>query len=125
MRVLITGSRGWRDEPAIREALAMFARNTDRPASQVTVVHGDCPTGADRIADRVARELGMRREPHPADPAGGAARFRDRNQAMVNAGADLCLAFADRRTSGTGMCARMARAARIPTVDYGVDTEAR
>lgn len=47
---------------------------------------------------------------------------RARNQHMVNLGADVCLAFATRWASGTGMCARMARKAGILVVDYGVDT---
>ena len=118
MRVLITGSRRWRDETVIWDALTGLVRDTD-PA-EVTVVHGDAAG-----ADRAARELGMSREVHPAIRGDGPNRFRMRNQRMVNLGADLCFAFADRWASGTGMCARMARAARIPTVDYGVNTEAR
>ena len=120
MRVLITGSREWRDGSVIRAALTELVRD----AEDVTVVHGDAD-GADRIAGRVARELGMRREPHTAIRGDGSARFRMRNQRMVDAGADVCLAFAVGWASGTGMCARMARRAGIRTVDYGVDTEAR
>jgi len=122
MRVLITGSRRWRDETAIWDALTELVRDTD--PSEVTVVHGGA-VGVDRLADRGARELGMRREMHAPVRGDGPDRFRVRNQRMVDLGADLCLAFADSWASGTGMCARMARAAAIPTVDYGVNTEAR
>lgn len=122
MRVLITGSRRWRDETAIWDALTGLVRDTDQ--SEVTVVHGGA-VGVDRLADRAARELGMRREVHKPVRGDGPDRFRMRNQRMVDLGADLCFAFADSWASGTGMCARMARAAGIRTVDYGVPTEVR
>jgi len=122
VRVLITGSRGWRDETVLWDALTELVRDMD--PSEVTVVHGGA-AGVDQLADRGARELGMRRELHMPIRGDGPDRYRMRNQRMVNAGADLCLAFADRWASGTGMCARMARAAGIRTVDYGVDTETR
>jgi hypothetical protein len=41
---------------------------------------------------------------------------------MVSLGADVCLAFAQAYASGTGHCARAARKAGIPVLDYGVST---
>ena len=84
----------------------------------VTLVHGGA-VGLDSLADCAARTLGLSVEPHRA------INFRTprhRNQHMVNLGADVCLAFAQKWASGTGMCARMARKAGIPVVDYGVST---
>ena len=122
MRVLITGSRMWADWPAVDHAIG---RARAQSGDHLVVVHGGCPTGADAAADVYARAAGLELEVHEPDPTYGPQRFRIRNQAMVNAGADLCLTFANSWASGTGMCARMARAAGIRTVDYGVPTEAR
>ena len=122
MRVLITGSRMWADWPAVDHAIG---RARAQSGDHLVVVHGGCPTGADAAADALARGAGVEVEVFEPLSAYGPQRFRRRNQAMVNAGADLCLTFADRWASGTGMCARMARAAGIRTVDYGVSTEPR
>jgi len=122
VRILITGSRRWDDRLAVDHAIG---RARAQSGDHLVVVHGGCPTGADAAADVYARAAGLELEVHEPDPTYGPQRFRIRNQAMVNAGADLCFAFADSWASGTGMCARMARAASIRTVDYGVNTEAR
>jgi hypothetical protein len=124
IRVLVTGSREWVDRDAIRDALlAVGAAHGADPAA-ILVVHGGA-RGADRIAASVAMELGMRVEAHSADwpQHGRSAGFR-RNERMVMLGAHRCVAFALAWDSGTGHCARMARDADIPTVDYGVDTRA-
>lgn len=116
-RILVTGSRTWTDESGLR--LAMFREIVvDERIGQTVIVHGAAP-GGDTMADRYARMTKCQREPHPA------ADFpspRHRNQHMVNLGADVCLAFATSWASGTGMCARMARRAGIPVIDFGVDT---
>jgi len=122
VRILITGSRRWDDRLAVDHAIG---RARAQSGDHLVVVHGGCPTGADAAADVYARAAGLELEVHEPDPTYGPQRFRIRNQAMVNAGADLCLTFANSWASGTGMCARMARAAGIRTVDYGVPTEAR
>ena len=122
MRVLITGSRMWADWPAVDHAIG---RARAQSGDHLVVVHGGCPTGADAAADACARQAGIEVEVFELLPAYGPQRFRMRNQRMVDAGADLCFTFADGWASGTGMCARMARAAGIPTIDYGVSTEPR
>lgn len=100
MRILITGSRTWTDPKAIHDALnEVFFASTC--TDHVTVVHGACPRGPDAIAAdwvkaiRTAEWL-VTEERHPADwrAHGAGAGFR-RNAEMVNAGADLCLAFID------------------------------
>jgi len=121
VRVLITGSRHWDDRHAIEYAINL-ARAI--PGGHLVVVHGGCPTGADAHADVFARRVGLDVDVFEPSPSHGSQRFRVRNQRMVDSGAALCAAFADRWASGTGMCARMARFAGIPTVDYGVNTEA-
>jgi len=115
-RVLITGSRDWTDEQAIRAALANI---TMWHGAEIVVVHGACPTGADAIADRVARDWGggMTVERHPADwNAHGKAAGPLRNKHMVSLGADVCLAFPQGESRGTRHCMSEARAAGIPVV---------
>lgn len=58
------------------------------------LVHGACPTGADKWADEWAAERNVEREPWPADwkrlgPAGGPVR----NHLMANMGAAGLVAF--------------------------------
>jgi|ERR1022692_1162109 hypothetical protein len=89
-RILVTGSRDWTYAEAIRFELAGLSL---LHRGNVVVVHGACPKGADRIADLVARELGLRVERHPADWTrhGKRAGFV-RNAEMVALGASVCLA---------------------------------
>lgn len=126
LRILVTGSRSWADRDTVRTALldALTMSTVGAPV----LVHGKCPQGGlDLIAEQVWRDLathlppGALAEPERHDAARYPS-FRARNQAMVDAGAHVCLAFATSWASGTGMTARMARAAGIRTVDYGVDT---
>lgn len=49
---LVTGSRDWADGSAIRSALSAFSPDL--------LIHGDCPRGADRIADEWAAESARR-----------------------------------------------------------------
>jgi hypothetical protein len=117
-RVLVTGSRHWRDATVIEDALddAILSR----PASaQMVVVHGDCATGADRIADEWARAAAttcpIRVERHPADwRTHGKAAGPIRNKTMVAAGADLVLAFLLPNSRGTAHTIALADAAGIP-----------
>lgn len=50
--VLVTGSQFFGDEAIIYNALKAFPNNT-------VIVHGACARGADAIADRIARRMGM------------------------------------------------------------------
>lgn len=131
-RILITGSRSWADEQAIRDALASVI--SEHGPENVTVVHGACPQGADEIADRIATAWGggLTVERHPADwngPAGRGAGFA-RNAEMVRLGADVVLAFVDPCTKpkcrepkphgshGASHTADLAEKAGIPTRRY-------
>lgn len=127
-RILVTGSRQWMDSGVL--ASAICAAVPDRLITQadhgprldwsrVVIVHGACPRGADYLASRLARRWTMREEAHPADWAGyGRAAGPLRNQAMVDAGADICLAFPLGASVGTRDCMRRAEAAGIPVRIY-------
>ena len=110
MRVLITGSRVWVDEATM---LARF-REIDGTMEEVTIVHGNA-AGADRMAGELAAVLMFKVEVFPAEWAKyGRRAGPDRNQRMVNAGADLCLAFPMPGSKGTWDCVRRASDAGIP-----------
>lgn len=114
MRVLVTGSRAWRRRRPIEYGL----RQVIGERRDVLIVHG-AAFGADGVAQAYADLHGFGTDPHRA------SRFPSpqvRNEHMVGLGADVCLAFALSWDSGTGHCARAARRAGIPVIDYGVDT---
>ena len=116
MRLLITGSRDWSRADLIHAALdAALSELVTGPADIVTLVHGACPTGADAIAAAYWSQLGLPVEAHPADwIRHGRAAGPVRNAMMVNAGADLCLAFPKGASRGTRGCLRLAQQAGIP-----------
>lgn len=133
MRILVTGSRDWVDKGAIFTALVEAAKQNP----DITLVHGGA-RGADEIAARWAQHFGWTVEEHPANwedcgdncgpehyrysysrPEGYCPRSGyKRNALMVKLGADVCLAFIRNGSNGSGMTARMAEKAGIPTHRY-------
>jgi hypothetical protein len=130
VRILITGSRTWRDSALVWWALDQALNMWERPDG-LTVVHGAAKDGADAHAHEwVQRRLQagapVTEEPHPAawdGPLGKAAGFA-RNGQMVDLGADYCLTFIERcgctrrpgphGTHGSVDCATKAAEAGIP-----------
>ncbi|MFD4699811.1 SLOG family protein [Streptomyces niveus] len=112
-RILITGSRTWTDEKAVREAINQAV--SEFPGRRAVVIHGACPRGADVMAERASHRLSLPSEAHPAEwrVHGRGAGFI-RNQLMVDLGADICLAFIRDRSRGASHTARIAEAAGIP-----------
>jgi hypothetical protein len=119
MRVLVTGSRSWTDRELIYRILR--AGRTRYP--DLVIVHGACPTGADRIADEAATDLYLGVERHPADwqRLGRRAGYV-RNAEMVDTKPDLCLAFIHNNSRGASMCADLAEKAGIRTFRYTRET---
>lgn len=121
-RLLITGSREWRDVPAVDWALrAVLAKWACRP-DQIVVVQGKC-RGTDSIARTVAMRLGMRYEDHPVTRQDwqryGLSAGHRRNAVMVAAGARGCIAFPLGESLGTRGCMRIAKAAGITVWNRG------
>jgi len=125
-RVLVTGSRRWCDDALVYDTLNARLGKHDR----ITVIHGDCPTGADLHAKQWAQEMiladmklaiaRVRHEQYPAywnelEKSAGPIR----NRYMVDLGADVCLAFPDAESRGTVSCMKFARAAGIPVINHG------
>lgn len=111
MRVIVTGATAWKDEAAVRRELAKL------PAGSV-IIHGDC-AGADEIAGRVGRELGLAVEAmdkNAADRAKyGRLSWKGLNERMLATGADLVLAFHHDLdgSSGTKHMVEIARSAGV------------
>lgn len=132
-RILITGSRDWRDPARLTFELGRAIGGSGCAPGDVVIIHGACPRGADRMAADLAVAYGYRFERYPAGweapcVAGlckpGHRRRRNgktycpaagnyRNQVMVDLGADICLAFIRARSPGATDCAGRAERAGI------------
>lgn len=129
-RILLTGSRNWTDEDALLFALNHAAEPLIRARrGPVVLVHGDCPTGADAMADEY---WSLRHEIHPdwyAEPERHPAAWKRhgraagplRNREMVALGADVCVAFIRNGSTGATGCAAFAETAGIPVLIYRGD----
>jgi hypothetical protein len=121
MRILITGSRHWTDRAPVWYVLQRICAANPGPHA---LVHGDCERGIDRLVVGWALDIGCEydatHEPHPADWArNGRAAGPKRNQAMVDLGADICLAWPGPGSKGTFDCMRRAAKAGIRVVNFG------
>lgn len=119
-RIIVCGSTSWTAHNPIRLALKNFSTVEDPNVHPITIVHGDA-VGADRIAASIAKyEFDLTVEPHPADWRGqGRTAGFQRNRRMLDAGADLVVAFKDNfdhtyKTGGTENMVKIAADAGIP-----------
>jgi hypothetical protein len=124
MRIIVTGSREWTDKRAIRDAILNTLHRMNTGFGPHTLVHGDCPTGADVLADEVWWETfpttPIPPEIHRANwKLNGRAAGPIRNQQMIDQGADVCIAFPLGDSRGTRDCIRRAEAAGIPVLNFG------
>jgi hypothetical protein len=125
VRVLVCGDRNWEDVGTLRRVLEVF------PPTTTIIIHGDA-RGADRMAgelwfDRVMKAVGSPEQARAAVeryPANwrkhGRAAGPLRNQAMLDTGVDLVIAFHNdlSRSKGTADMIRRAIRAGITTVQY-------
>jgi len=90
MRLLVFGSRKWTDREVIASTLNAYLE------AGTVVVHGDCRSGADRIAKQICEDKGITMDPHPADwDRYGNAAGPIRNEEMAASGIALALGFGD------------------------------
>lgn len=116
-RVLVTGSRDWEDRELVCDELDReFRWATAQGRGPIVLVSGNCPTGADHIAEVYWAARGGEVELHPALwwKWGKKAGFL-RNAEMVKQGADVCLAFIRNNSKGATHTAALAQKAGIPT----------
>jgi hypothetical protein len=115
--ICVTGDRNWTDEELV------FRQLVDLPLGSV-VGHGDQgdkegKKGLDRMAGRIATELGLVPDAFPADWDGrGLAAGPERNVRMLNARPwQRVVGFHDdiQSSKGTKHCLRTAKAMGIPT----------
>lgn len=132
MRVIVTGSRSWRDQRAIADCLQIVAAGAlAEGLPGMVVVHG-CAMGTDMMADAWVRAhcdaepgFAVSVERHPADwVTHGRRAGLARNLDMVRLGADCCLAFILDNSPGAMHCAGAAEAAGIPTTRIERTSEA-
>jgi hypothetical protein len=76
------------------------------------VMHGDCPTGADRWAQIWCERRGVPSDRYPADWSKGKRAGPDRNQRMVDKRPDAAVSFPG--GNGTADCVRRCEAAGVP-----------
>lgn len=146
-RVLVTGSRTWDNARRVEGALSEACRTAITEGfTQLVVVHGAAPAGADKFAANWVRKVRTSVLEAPGSPVrlrvreqGVPAEWRTygsriagflRNQQMVDDGADLCLAFMDacrsvkcagkpgHGTHGTADCITRAENAGIPVLRW-------
>lgn len=136
LRILVTGSRYWRNPVLIERALQAAA-----PLKRdIIVVQGECDPrtpegrpvpwkeaanwdgellGADWHAYVYTVRMGWQPEGHPAKwTLHGKRAGHIRNAEMVRLGADVCLGFPLHDSSGTKGCLKLAVEANIPVRSY-------
>lgn len=134
MRVIVTGSRDWPDQAAVWTALDDAYENRGILDRIFMVVHGGAK-GADRMAMAWVRgkrrdgELNIYHEMHPVEWRQGGkfvkAAGHQRNQRMVDAGADMALAFIRNNSPGATGCLRMVERAGIPVRIHRINDKER
>jgi hypothetical protein len=117
LRVLICGSRGWKDPAPINAILAGLDVLAEAAGEKLTVIHGAAP-GADQLAGKLARQWGAEVTEEPAQwDKHGKAAGPIRNQLMLDEhDPEVVYAFrADGKSNGTDDMVRRAVKAEVPT----------
>lgn len=110
--IMVTGSRHLKDQRRVENALWEAAEFLKRGRPEtITLLHGT-QKGADKLSESFARRLKweIRAFPPLMDGPGG---FTRRNQAMVDAKPDICVAFPMDTSVGTWDSVNRAKKAGI------------
>ena len=113
MRIMVTGSREWRDIKTLANALE--GQDPGFYIGQITLLHG-CASGADAIARSLAVARGNDVEDFwpDYDRYDFATANKKRNLLMVEYDPDVCLAFPTKSSRGTWHAVHAAEKAGIP-----------
>lgn len=91
MRLGVTGGRDYADARCVA---ALLSKAKAKYGKDLVVVHGDCETGLDALAEAWCCANKVTTERHPADwDCHGRAAGPLRNQEMVDSGLDALLSF--------------------------------
>jgi len=103
MKLLVSGSRGWKHKGIIHRLLIQLKPDL--------VVHGDCKEGADAQADLIAKRLRIPVKAYPAcwEILGKKAGIMRNTEMLVMENPDVVLAFWDGKSRGTKHTIDMAR----------------
>lgn len=123
-RILITGSREWDNRQLMEDELDSWGQFFDMGGEWATLVHG-AARGADSMAAAIWESWARPAEAHPAkwdrklDGSYNKMAGFQRNQRMVDLGADICLAFLKTGAGnrGTRDCMDRAKRAGIEVVE--------
>jgi hypothetical protein len=122
MRIIVTGSRGWKNIQPILSVLEGYTLlQHDREETVVVCGYdpkGDRPKGVDKLTYQACCILGLEVECHPARWELGRGAGFIRNEEMAEAGAGLCLAFWDGESRGTKDMIDRAQIHNIPVTIY-------
>lgn len=117
MRVMVVGSKDWRGTQRIWRA--MTAATANRPSvERHTLVSGGVAYGAENYAEELADEFGWKIERHLAEQPDGTKNFPRRNEELVAAEPDVCLAFVQAGSKWANDAASRAKRAGIPVWRY-------
>ena len=115
MRVIICGSRNWNKVELIESVIRLIHKSDGIDL----VIHGGCK-GADKIAEQMAKTLGIPTKEYLADwKSYGKSAGQKRNQVMIDDGRpDLVLAFHNniQESKGTKDMISRANKAGIPSM---------
>ncbi|AKL88232.1 hypothetical protein GMA3_55 [Gordonia phage GMA3] len=115
-RIVITGSRFWEDDVIIPYAIEQIVAGC---SGKPVIIQGECPYGgADLIAKNYAERRGYKIESFEPEWKDGKVLGPQRNKRMLEAGADIVLAFPFPNSRGTVDCVKKAMEMGIPVKVY-------
>lgn len=118
--IIVCGGRYFDREKVIYD----FLDELDKDCHVSTLVHGDCPSGADLVADQWAKSRRKNRVLFPANWEGeGKPAGHNRNERMISLLKVVHLVVAFPGGPGTSSMKKAAERAGIPVVTYPIDLD--